>query len=127
MDNDLRIDKYLWCIRAFKTRTLAADACRLNRVKINEQVAKASRDIKVGDIIEIRKEGFNKTYRVLAPLGSRVSADKVPVFAEDLTPDEEIEKARTIRQTNFERRDSGLGRPTKRDRRDIERLKEYLK
>jgi ribosome-associated heat shock protein Hsp15 len=122
----VRIDKYLWAIRQYKTRTIAGDACRGGKIKLNEQHVKASREIKVGDIIEISTPGLVKKIKVLELLNNRVGAPKVPDYMEDLTPQKDIEQAKLVRQTNYEKRDRGLGRPTKRDRRDIEALKKYL-
>ncbi len=119
----MRIDKYLWAIRVYKTRTLAGDCCRLGKVKVNGELAKASREIKVGDTIEVSAPGLTKVYKVKELLASRVAAAKVPEFADDLTNPEDIEKLRTARQTSFEYRDRGLGRPTKKDRRIIDKLK----
>ncbi len=124
---DQRIDKYLWAIRQYKTRTQAGEACRGGKVKINGQTIKASRDVKVGDIIDISVSGFVKKIKVLDLLPSRVGAQKLSQYMEDLTPQEDIEQAKMIRQSNYERRARGLGRPTKRDRRDIEELKKYLR
>lgn len=120
---EIRIDKYLWAIRVYKTRTMAGDACRLGKVKIDGQAVKASREIKIGDVIAVSMSGLVKKYKVLVLLSNRVSAQKVPEYAEDLTPPEEMEEARIIRKNYFERRDKGIGRPTKKDRREIDALK----
>lgn len=125
--NEIRIDKYLWAIRQYKTRTQAGEACRGGKVKINGQTIKASRDIKVGDVIEVSTPGLIKKIQVTQILSHRVGAPKVPEYMLDLTPQEAVDQAKIIRQSNFERRDRGLGRPTKRDRRDIEELKKYLR
>ncbi|MDR0437113.1 MAG: RNA-binding S4 domain-containing protein [Bacteroidales bacterium] len=122
----IRIDKYLWAIRQYKTRTMAGDACRGGKVKLNGLPVKASRELKVGDIIEVSTPGLVKKIKVLELLNNRVGAPKVAEYMEDLTPQEAIELAKIVRQTNYEKRDRGLGRPTKRDRRDIEALKKYL-
>jgi len=122
----IRIDKYLWAVRQFKTRTMAGDACRGGKVKLNGAPIKASREIKVGDTIEIATPGLTKIIKVLELLNNRVGAPKVPEFIQDITPQDAIDQAKLVRQTNFEKRDRGIGRPTKRDRRDIEALKKYL-
>jgi ribosome-associated heat shock protein Hsp15 len=122
----IRIDKYLWSVRQYKTRTMAGDACRGGKIKMNGLPVKASREIKVGDIIEVSMPGLIKQIKILELLNNRVGAQKVPDYMEDLTPQEDIEQAKLVRQTNYEKRDRGLGRPTKRDRRDIEALKKYL-
>ncbi len=122
----IRIDKFLWAVRQYKTRTMAGDACRGGKVKLNGQPIKASRELKVGDIIEISTSGLVKKIKVTTLLNNRVGAPKVAEYIEDLTPPEAIEQAQLVRQSNYEKRDRGLGRPTKRDRRDIEALKKYL-
>ncbi|GHS88764.1 heat-shock protein Hsp15 [Bacteroidia bacterium] len=122
-----RIDKYLWTIRQYKTRTQASDACRGGKVKLNGIAVKPSRDIKIGDILELSHPGINKRIKILDIAPSRMGAQKVPLFMEDLTPPEELEQWKQIRQTNYEYRDRGVGRPTKKDRRDIEELKKYLR
>jgi ribosome-associated heat shock protein Hsp15 len=122
----IRIDKYLWAVRQYKTRTMAGDACRGGKIKLNGLSVKASREIKVGDIIEISVPGLVKKIKVSELLNNRVGAQKVSEYMEDLTPQVDIEQAKLVRQTNYEKRDRGLGRPTKRDRRDIEALKKYL-
>jgi ribosome-associated heat shock protein Hsp15 len=122
----VRIDKYLWSIRQFKTRTMAGSACHGGKIKLNGMPVKPSRELKIGDIIEISTPGLIKKIKVLELLNNRVGAPKVPEYMEDLTPQDIIDQAKLVRQTNYEKRDRGLGRPTKRDRRDIEALKKYL-
>jgi ribosome-associated heat shock protein Hsp15 len=122
-----RIDKYLWTVRLFKTRTQAGDACRGGRVKISGTSIKPSHEVKADEIIEVSYGNFSKTIKVIDTTNARVSAPKVPLLMEDLTPPEVIEQARLIRRTNYEYRDHGLGRPTKKDRRDIDALKQWLK
>ena len=122
----VRIDKYLWAVRQYKTRTMAGDACRGGKIKLNGLPVKASRELKVGDIIEVSTPGLIRKIKVLELLNNRVGAPKVAEYMEDLTPQESIEQAKLVRQTNYEKRDRGLGRPTKRDRRDIDALKKYL-
>ena len=122
MDDDSRIDKYLWAIRVFKTRTEASEACKGGKVKIGDSNAKPSRPVKEGDIIKVRKGAVNYTYRVLKTLSNRVGASLVPDYAENLTPEDEISKAKAPVETFFVRRDRGAGRPTKKDRREMEQL-----
>ena len=122
--NSVRIDKWLWAIRVFKTRTLATEACKGGRVKMDGQNVKASREIKEGDVIDIQQGIIKKTFRVKVAAKNRVSAKLVPDLAEDLTSPEELEKQQMLRQLNHEKRDRGAGRPTKRDRRDIDSLKD---
>ena len=120
--DSVRIDKYLWAIRAFKTRTDATEACKGGKVKVGGVNAKPSRDVGPGDIIKGRKGSVEFTYKVLRPLEQRVGAKLVPDFAENLTPQEEINKLKAPVETFFVHRDRGAGRPTKKDRRDIEEI-----
>jgi ribosome-associated heat shock protein Hsp15 len=122
--DSVRIDKWLWAIRVFKTRTLASDACKGGRVKMDGQNVKASREVTEGDVVDIQQGIIKKTFRVKVAAKNRVSAKLVPDLAEDLTPPEELEKQQMLRQLNYEKRDRGAGRPTKRDRRDIDSLKD---
>ena len=117
---DARLDKYLLAIRAFKTRTDATDACKGGKVKIGGVNAKPSKEVKPGEILQVRKGTVTYTYKVLQPLERRVGAKLVPEFAENLTPASELEKLRTPVETFFVTRDRGAGRPTKKDRREIE-------
>ena len=119
---DVRIDKYLWAIRAFKTRTDAADACKGGKVKIGNVNAKPSKLVQSGDILNVRKGAITFVYRVIQPTEHRVGAKLVPNFAENLTPQAELEKLRAPVETCFLSRDRGAGRPTKKDRREIEQI-----
>ncbi len=120
MADSVRIDKFLWAIRAFKTRTEATDACKGGRVKVGAAAAKPSRAVQPGEVIEVRKGAVVFTYRMLRPLEHRVGAKLVPDYVENLTPASELEKLRAPVETFFVRRDRGAGRPTKKDRREIE-------
>lgn len=126
MEQQVRIDKFLWSIRVYKTRTEAADACRSGKVSVNGAEAKASRDIKAGDTVSVRKGSVHFQYRVIVPIGNRVGAKLVPEFAEDITPQEELDKLNTPFETVYIRRDRGTGRPTKKERRDLDRLMDDL-
>ena len=117
---ETRIDKYLWAIRAFKTRTDATDACKGGKVKIAGVNAKPSKEVKPGDVIQVKKGTVTFTYKVLQPLERRVGAKLVPEYALNLTPESELEKLRAPVETFFITRDRGAGRPTKKDRREIE-------
>ena len=119
---EVRIDKYLWAIRAFKTRTDATDACKGGKVKIGQVNAKPSKAVQAGDVLQVRKGAITFVYRVIQPLEHRVGAKLVPQYAENLTPASEIEKLRTPVETFFLTRDRGAGRPTKKDRREIEQM-----
>ena len=124
--DDARIDKFLWAIRAFKTRTEAMEACKGGRVKVGGVNAKPSKEVKPGDLLQVRKGPVTYTYKVLRPLESRVGAKLVPEFVENLTPDSELAKLHAPVETFFVTRDRGAGRPTKKDRREIEELWDAL-
>jgi len=116
-----RIDKWLWATRFFKTRTLATEACRSRKVKVCGRNAKPSRELKVGDIINFRKDGVERTIEVLATLEKRVGAKLVSDYLKDLTPEEEYAAERNYRKFMPRvRRRSGTGRPTKMQRRALE-------
>ncbi len=117
-----RLDKYLWCVRLFKTRSDAAEAIRDNRVKVNDAGAKPSREVRVGDRVTIRRGPVNYSYKVLQLLSSRVGAPLVGDYLQDVTPAEELAKLDVPRETIFMFREKGSGRPTKKDRRDIEKI-----
>ena len=117
---DARIDKFLWAIRAFKTRTDATDACKGGKVKVAGVNAKPSKEVKPGDVLTVTKGSVTYTYKVLQPLERRVGAKLVPEYAQNLTPAAELEKLRAPVETFFITRDRGAGRPTKKDRREIE-------
>lgn len=122
MAETARIDKYLWAIRAYKTRSEAADACKGNKVKVDGVTVKPSRLVKVGEKIEFRKGAIQFTYRVKALIENRVGAKLVPDYAENLTPQSEIDKMKAPVETVFLSRDRGAGRPTKKERRDIDAI-----
>lgn len=122
MADTARIDKYLWAIRAYKTRSEAADACKGNKVRVGGVAAKPSRLIKVGDRIEVRKGPIQFTYVVKALIENRVGAKFVPDYAENLTPQAELDKMKAPVETFFLSRERGAGRPTKKERRDIDAL-----
>lgn len=122
----VRLDKYLWAIRVFKTRSEATDACNGNKVKLNGVSAKPSKAVKEGDMLEIRKASALFTYRVIKLSESRMGAQLVPDFAENLTPESELEKLHAPRETIVLQRDRGTGRPTKKDRRQLDDLMDSL-
>ena len=122
-EKPIRIDKYLWAVRLYKTRSLATDACRAGRVKMGEICLKPSHEIKVGERYSISIEQLHKEIEVKALLANRVGAKHVEEYMIDHTPKEEYERIQMARQYTFERRDHGVGRPTKRDRREIEDFK----
>ena len=126
MEQGIRIDKWLWTVRVFKTRSQASEACRSGRVKILDQVVKPSRDLKTGEIISVSFPPITKMLKVVTLTPYRVSAKLVSGFMEDLTLEEEYLKLKRAGDENFEIREHGIGRPTKRQRREIEFLKLYL-
>ena len=117
-----RIDKYLWCIRVFKTRTEASDACSGNKVQLNGVNAKPSKQVKPGDVISVRKGPAVLSYRVKQVLSHRVGAALVPDYAENTTPQSELDKFHAPVETFFVVRDRGAGRPTKKDRRTLDAM-----
>ncbi len=121
--SNIRIDKYLWAVRLFKTRSLATDALRAGRIKLNGMPVKPSHEISVGEIYEVNIEQMHRTVQVKELLANRVGAKLVENYLTDLTPQEEYERIQMARQYSFEKRDRGAGRPTKRDRREIEQFK----
>ena len=123
---EVRLDKYLWAIRVYKTRTDATDACKGGKVRVNGLDVKPSREVKVGDVITARKGAVLYTFKVKELLSSRVGAALVPQYAENLTPQEELDKLRAPVETFFLKRDRGAGRPTKKDRRQMESLWDSL-
>jgi ribosome-associated heat shock protein Hsp15 len=120
--NDIRIDKYLWAVRVYKTRSIATDEINKGRVLIDNVSVKASRKVKAGETIIVRKPPILHTFRVKALLEKRVSASLVPQYLEDLTPAQELEKREMARIGMNFIRERGTGRPTKKDRREIDRL-----
>ena len=116
----MRIDKYLWCIRIYKTRSLATEACKKGHIKISGSNAKPSREIFGNELLLVRKEQINYQLKVLDIPGSRVGAKLVDLYRKDLTPKEEFEKNELLQFAKEYYRKKGEGRPTKKDRRDIE-------
>ena len=119
---EVRIDKYLWSIRVFKTRSEATDACKGGKIRVNGADTKPSKMVKVGDTIVARKGAVTYTYQVLDLIDKRQGPKLVPNYAENLTPPEELAKLRAPIETFFLKRDRGAGRPTKKDRRQMEAL-----
>ena len=123
---EVRLDKYLWSIRAYKTRSEATTACNGGKVRLNGADVKPSKAVKVGDVIVVRKGPVTYTYKVLALVDKRQGPKLVPQYAENLTPQEELDKLRAPVETFFLKRDRGTGRPTKKDRRQMDDLWESL-
>lgn len=122
-ENNLRIDKWLWAVRIFKTRSQASEACKKGRILIDNIQVKPSRIVKLGEIIFIKRPPVIYQYKVLGLLGKRQSAKIVVEYVEDITPEGEKAKLEIQKYSGFELRDRGIGRPTKRERRLIEDLK----
>ena len=119
---EVRVDKYLWAMRIYKTRSIATDACKCGRVKMNGVEVKPSRIFHVGDIFTVRKGPITYTYRILQRWGNRLGAKMVPEYLQDITPKEQLELLELARYAAQSGRDRGTGRPTKKDRRDIEQF-----
>ena len=123
---EVRIDKYLWAIRVYKTRSEATDACNGGKVRLNGIDPKPSKPVRPGDLIVVRKGAVTYTYKVLALVDKRQGARLVPQYAENLTPQEELDKLHAPVETFFLKRDRGAGRPTKKDRRQMDELWDSL-
>lgn len=121
---EVRIDKWIWAVRIFKTRTIASEACKKGRVSIGNAVAKPSRTVKVGDTVSVRKPPVTYTFRVLALTENRLGAKLVPGYMENITPQSELDLLEVVRISGFVDRRKGLGRPTKREGRELSRFTE---
>ena len=125
MADKVRVDKYLWAIRIYKSRSIATDACRDGKVKMHGEPVKSSAMVTIGDVIEVHKEGFRMKYKVLQLIEKRVSPSLAKPCYEDLTPEDELNKFKNwfVGKGAPERRERGTGRPTKKERRVIDRHK----
>ena len=121
---EVRVDKWLWAVRVFKTRSIATEACKKGRVSIGGVTIKPSRTIRVGEVITVRKPPIEYSFRVLQLLASRVGAKRVAEFMENVTPQAQYELLELQRVSGFVDRAKGLGRPTKKDRRDLDQFAE---
>ena len=121
-----RIDKYLWAIRVYKTRSEATEACCGNKVRINGVNAKPSKAVKIGDVLEVHKGPAALSWKVLQLSESRMGAQLVPDYAEDITPESEKAKFHAPKETIVLKRDRGAGRPTKKDRRQLDELRDLM-
>ena len=126
--DEARIDKWLWASRIFKTRTLAAEACKKGRVSLNDALAKASRMVKAGDVVMVRKPPVTFSFRVLQPIEKRVGAKYVSEIMENITPPDQYELLEMNRVSGFVNRAKGTGRPPKKERRTLEEFtsSEYM-
>ncbi|MDG2193999.1 MAG: S4 domain-containing protein [Polaribacter sp.] len=116
----MRIDKYLWCIRLYKTRSLATEACKKGHIKIDNTATKPSKDIFGDELISVRKNQIDYKIKVIDIPPSRVGAKLVDLYRKDLTPKEAFEKTALLKYSKEYYRKKGTGRPTKKDRRDID-------
>ncbi len=124
MKTEVRIDKWLWAVRIFKTRTIATEACKKGRVVMGDNPVKPSRMIKVDDIIKVRKPPVTYSFRVKALTENRLGAKLVPDYMENITPKSELDLLEVVKISGFIDRRKGLGRPTKREGRELSRFKE---
>ena len=124
--NEARIDKWLWAVRIFKTRSIAADACKKGRVSINNSLANPARTGKEGDSVSVKKPPITYTFKVLQTIDKRVGAKLVPEMMKNITPESEYEMLEMTKISGFIDRAKGLGRPTKKDRRSMEEFADSL-
>ena len=120
MAEGVRIDKWLWAVRIFKTRSQATEACKKGHVIVNDLPVKASRMIQAGEVIKVRKSPITKNLKVLALAEKRMGAKLIVDFVEDVTPMEEMELLEMQKHMRWSSRDRGTGRPTKKDRRELD-------
>lgn len=116
----VRIDKWLWAVRLFKTRSMATTACDQGKISVNNTTAKASRIVNVNDIIHIKRTGIVRSYKILQVISNRIAAKLVEEHCLDLTPPDELESFKNRSKRPGIYRDPGSGRPTKRERRDLD-------
>ena len=119
-----RIDKWLWAVRIFKTRVMASEACAGRKIKIDGTTVKGSRNIKKNDIVQVRKGVVKYLYKVRKIAEKRMGAKLVPDFLEDMTPEEELAKLQSAHKQPIQTREKGQGRPTKRERRNMDKFRE---
>jgi len=124
MAKTVRIDKYLWAVRLFKTRTLASEACKKGKITVDDMPAKPSRTVTAGDVIEVKKMPVVYSYRVKDPIEKRVGAKIVDQYVENITSPEELQKLE-MQDDFFIKRDRGAGRPTKKDRRLLDNIQDH--
>ncbi|MDD2244194.1 MAG: S4 domain-containing protein [Petrimonas sp.] len=122
--DDVRIDKWLWAVRIFKTRSAAADACKKNRVYVQDLSVKPSRMVRKGDVIQVRKPPITYSFKILDITDKRMGAKLVPLFMENVTTPDQYEILELNKISGFVDRQRGTGRPTKKERRDLEQFSE---
>ncbi len=120
--DEVRIDKWLWAVRIFKTRTASSEACKKGRVLIGETVVKPSRNVRAGEVIQVRKPPVTYSFKVVALSDKRMGAKMVPQYMENVTPQEQYELLELNRISGFVDRQRGTGRPTKKERRDLDQF-----
>lgn len=125
MSNQVRVDKWLWAVRLFKTRSQASEACRKGLVKIGGIEVKPSREVHVDDVVYVRRNPVTYQYKVLALTEKRMGAKLVPGFMKDITPAEDLEILEMQKFMKWSERDRGTGRPTKKDRRDLDGFRDF--
>lgn len=118
----MRLDKWFWCVRVFKSRTLATEACNGGKVKVKGRRVKPSHEIKIGEVVAVQDGYAKREYKVKGLLGKRLSAKLIGAYVQDITPPEELIKQSTLHLKPFYR-ERGLGRPTKKERRLIDKIK----
>ncbi len=123
IDKQIRVDKWLWAVRIFKTRNQATEACKKGRILIREQPVKPSRVLRINDIIQVKRPPVVYSFKVTGLLAKRLSARLVKDYIEDITPESELQKLK-VKETFFISRDRGSGRPTKKERRIMDKLRE---
>ena len=120
MAEGVRIDKWLWAVRLYKTRSLASEECKKGKVMINGMNVKPSREIKEGETIQLRRPPITRSYKVIALVENRMAAKMVPGFMVETTPASELEILEEMKNRSIDNRERGTGRPTKKDRRDLD-------
>ncbi len=123
IDKQIRVDKWLWAVRIYKTRNQATEACKKGRILIREQPVKPSRVLRINDIVQVKRPPVIYSYKVTGLLAKRLSARLVKDYVENITPESELQKLK-VKETFFISRDKGSGRPTKKERRTMDKLRE---
>lgn len=126
MMEEVRIDKWLWAVRIFKTRTIAVEACKKGRVMIDDVTIKPSRNVRAGDVIQVRKPPVTYSFKVLSLADKRMGAKMVPQFMENVTPPDQYELLELNKISGFVDRQRGTGRPTKKERRDLDQFADSI-
>lgn len=124
MADATRIDKWLWTVRVYKTRSIATEECKKGRISIGGMEVKPSRELKIGDIVEVRKSPVTYRYKVLQFPANRLGAKLVPEYMQDMTPPENLQVLEMQKYMGWSERDRGAGRPTKKERREIDRFRD---